>query len=445
MASGKLYNLAKMNTATTGTGTITLSTAVSGFLTFALSGVTNGETVTYIIEDGASRELGYGVYTSSGTTLARNVLKSTNSDSAINLSGSATVGITAARENFLEWFANIDANGFNLGMDDNTGINDDSGNETVRFRKTSSAVNYVEVLNTETTVGPRISAAGDDTNIDLRLAGKGTGGVVGDFKNGSAGLGIKDSDSSHALRITTSSNLTADRILTLVPGDASRTITIPADVNLIAGTVQTFTSSGTWTKPSGCRFIKITCVGGGGAGGGATAAASQVACGLPGSGGAGCIKWLNATALSSETVTVGAGGTGGSGTGGNGGTSSFGAHCSAGGGTGGTANWLTSGTSAGAWSVYGVAQATATGGDIPRNGASPPGATTRTSGTSGSSAGGAEGPFGLGAGGPPRGPGTSGDAATGFGAGGGAGCSNSATNRTGGDGAPGVVIVEEFY
>jgi hypothetical protein len=175
MASGRLYNLAKMNTATSGTGTITLSTAVSGFLTFELAGVSNGEVVTYIIEEGANRELGYGTYTTSGTTLTRNVLKSTNSDAAISLSGAATVGITAARENFLEWFANIDANGFNVGFDDNTGINDDDGNETVRFRKTSSAVNYLEVLNTETGVGPRIAAAGDDTNINLRLAGKGTG------------------------------------------------------------------------------------------------------------------------------------------------------------------------------------------------------------------------------------------------------------------------------
>ncbi len=177
MASGLLYNLAKMNTETTGTGPITLSTAVSGFLTFALSGVTNGQTVTYIIEDGANRELGYGVYTSSGTTLTRNVLKSTNSDAAINLSGSATVGITAARENFLEWFANIDANGFSIGFDDNTGINDDSGNEVVRFRKTSSAVNYVEILNTATGTGPSVKAVGADTDVDLNLEAKGTGRV----------------------------------------------------------------------------------------------------------------------------------------------------------------------------------------------------------------------------------------------------------------------------
>jgi hypothetical protein len=177
MPSGQLFNLAKMNTATTGTGTITLTTAASGFLTFAVAGVTNGQVVTYIIEEGANRELGYGTYTSSGTTLTRTVIKSTNSDSPITLSGSATVGITAAAENFYEWYRTVDANGFNVGFDDNTGINDDSGNETVRFRKTTSAVNYVELLNTATTVGPQISAAGDDTNIDLRLTGKGSGVV----------------------------------------------------------------------------------------------------------------------------------------------------------------------------------------------------------------------------------------------------------------------------
>jgi hypothetical protein len=94
----KLYNLARMTTATTGTGTITLGSAVQSYLSFASSGVQNGDTVTYAIIDGNNREIGRGVYTASGTTLTRTVLESTNSNTAINLSGTAEVFITAAGE-----------------------------------------------------------------------------------------------------------------------------------------------------------------------------------------------------------------------------------------------------------------------------------------------------------------------------------------------------------
>jgi hypothetical protein len=91
----KLYNLARMTTATTGTGTITLGVAVSGYLTFANAGVQNGDVLFYGINDGAASEVGWGTYTASGTTLSRNVIKSTNSNTAINLDGSAQVYVTA--------------------------------------------------------------------------------------------------------------------------------------------------------------------------------------------------------------------------------------------------------------------------------------------------------------------------------------------------------------
>ena len=92
----KLVNRAKMTTATTGTGTLTLGSAVDGFQTFAAAGVSNGDTVRYCIEDGTSSfELGSGVYTASGTTLTRVVSESSNSNNAINLSGDAIVFITA--------------------------------------------------------------------------------------------------------------------------------------------------------------------------------------------------------------------------------------------------------------------------------------------------------------------------------------------------------------
>lgn len=89
----KLYNRARMTTATTGTGTLTLGSAVSKFQTFANAGVADGEIVRYVIEDGTAWEIGYGTYTASGTTLARSVQSSTNSNIAINLSGSAEVFI----------------------------------------------------------------------------------------------------------------------------------------------------------------------------------------------------------------------------------------------------------------------------------------------------------------------------------------------------------------
>lgn len=98
----KLYNLARMTTATTGTGAITLGSAVSGYLTFALAGVADGDVLSYAIKDGTSSEIGTGTYTASGTTLSRTVTKSTNSNAAITLSGTAEVFVTARAEDFLD-------------------------------------------------------------------------------------------------------------------------------------------------------------------------------------------------------------------------------------------------------------------------------------------------------------------------------------------------------
>ena len=93
----KLVNRAKMSTASTGTGSpITLGSAESGYQSFADAGVADGETVRYVIEDGTDWEIGTGTYTASGTTLSRTVTESSNSDAAINLSGSAVVFATAA-------------------------------------------------------------------------------------------------------------------------------------------------------------------------------------------------------------------------------------------------------------------------------------------------------------------------------------------------------------
>jgi hypothetical protein len=98
-----LKNLARMTTATTGSGTITLGSAVSGFLSFAAAGVPDGAQVSYGINDGSNGEAGRGRYTAAGTTLSRDLIyESTNGGSAISLSGSAQVFVTGLAEDFVE-------------------------------------------------------------------------------------------------------------------------------------------------------------------------------------------------------------------------------------------------------------------------------------------------------------------------------------------------------
>lgn len=312
-----LLNRARMTTATTGTGTVTLGTAVTGYATFAEAGAVNATKYAYCIEDGNDFEFGLGTYTASGTTFSRDTvtiskISGTAGTSKINLSGTAQIFVT------------------------------------------------------------------------------------------------------------------------------------PRAQDLSAPTKQIFTSSGTWTKPNGCSFIKVTCVGGGGGGAGsANASASQVAYGTSGGAGSVSISWIDATALTSETVTIGAlgaKGAAGANNGTAGGQSSFGSHCVSGGGSGGVT--AASGTSV--VQSNGASGGTASAGDVMFSGQDG-GPFIRLSGTSAMMlCNGGNGNFG--AGGAPPAFNANGSAASGYGCGG-SGCasSNAGGSFAGGDGAKGLVIVEEFY
>lgn len=95
-----LKDRVKETTTTTGTGTITLAGAVSGYQSFSVIG--NANTTYYTIVDAStgSWEVGIGTYTSAGTTLSRDtVLESSNSGSLVNFgAGTKEVFVTYPAE-----------------------------------------------------------------------------------------------------------------------------------------------------------------------------------------------------------------------------------------------------------------------------------------------------------------------------------------------------------
>lgn len=190
-----------------------------------------------------------------------------------------------------------------------------------------------------------------------------------------------------------------------------------------------------WLKPAGLTFVEVEVVGGGGGGGGAD---NSTAGGGGGGGGGYSKKRVQAASLgSTETVTVGKGGTGGSNTGGNGtagGTTSFGSHLQA------TGGGLGTGDNSGA-AVDGGAGGVGSSGDVNLGGSGGTGGI----GLTGAGFGGAGGSSFYGGGGGGRIGSNSGVAGSNYGGGGGGGASNSTTGMVGGNGAQGFVIVTEYY
>lgn len=154
-----LVNRAKMATSTTGTGTITLGSAVTGFQTFADAGITNGMTVRYVIENGDNFEIGSGTYTAIGTTLSRTVSESSNSDSALNLSGSSEVFLTAIAADF---DAKLDKTGGTMTGVLAMGSNAITTSSTVDGRDLSADGTKLD--------GIEASATADQTDAEIRAA-----------------------------------------------------------------------------------------------------------------------------------------------------------------------------------------------------------------------------------------------------------------------------------
>jgi hypothetical protein len=87
-------------TTTTGTGTITLGGAATGFQSFSVIGDSNTTFYTIQLANTNEWEVGVGTYTLSGTTLSRDtILESSNGGTAVNFSaGTKDVFVTYPAE-----------------------------------------------------------------------------------------------------------------------------------------------------------------------------------------------------------------------------------------------------------------------------------------------------------------------------------------------------------
>lgn len=94
----------KVATSSTGTASITLGSAETGYQTFSDAGMVDTEWTRYLIEDGDDWEIGKGQLSSSGTTMTRS-LTSSSTGSLLNLSGSAVVMCTPSSEDIVMWQA----------------------------------------------------------------------------------------------------------------------------------------------------------------------------------------------------------------------------------------------------------------------------------------------------------------------------------------------------
>jgi len=114
----------KQATATTGTGSITLGSAETGYQTFSAAGMADTEETRYLIEDGDAWEIGKGTLSSSGTVLSR-TLTSSSTGSLLDLSGSAVVMCTPSSEDIVMWQAKWPINSTTVAIGD--GAAEDAG------------------------------------------------------------------------------------------------------------------------------------------------------------------------------------------------------------------------------------------------------------------------------------------------------------------------------
>ena len=223
-------------TTTTGTGTITLAGAVTNFETFTAN-LSNSDTTYYAIVDNTNGafEVGLGTFTASGTTLARSVLASSNSNNLVDFgAGTKDVFITIPASKMV--------------------VEDGSNNVAIggtvtatAFSGSGASLTGVDVVNdTSPQLGGNLDMNGNDivttSNADLELAPNGTGKVV-----------VKGNDNQGAIKLNCEANSHGQTIIAAPHSEsANNTLTLPStggDARLVSATSTATLTNKTLTSP----------------------------------------------------------------------------------------------------------------------------------------------------------------------------------------------------
>lgn len=422
MAALKFFDRVLASSTTTGTGTLSLGAAQTGYRTFSGAGATSGDTVAYACVDDLSNptnwEVGEGVWTSgSPETLTRATIRaSSNGGSAVNWSAGTKYVFSASSAYRLIDALNVMSQGADV-----------ASASTIDLDAPRAAV--VDITGTTTITAVTLAQG------RWRIA-RFTGALT--LTNGASlvlpgGANITTRAGDYALFVGYASGVV--RVASYVRGNIAPEPQFHESV---------FTSSGTFTTPSNsdANTVYFFEMCGGGAGGGGSGASSNGTT-AAGGGGGGEAKRGSFTGLAASTgltITIGAAGTAGAntgGAGGSGGNTTIGTiGCVANGGSGGAGRNLGGGANGGAGGTGG-ADGTATilfsqVGQRGTNGVSDSTGGNTFGGTGGGS------PLGLGLGGVATGYSVAGVSGTGFGAGGSGGAD---VSRAGGAGTAGFVRI----
>ena len=230
----------KETTTSTGTGTINLAGAATGFQTF-VAGIGDGNTCYYAIEDanGSAWEVGIGTVTdASPDTLARTtVLKSTNSNNALTLtSGTHTVFATYPSDKavFKDESGIVLASGIQVGA---SGLLLDSVTITTLQIHSESFVDNDTSLMTSKAIADKIEDYGYTTNTGDITAVVAGSGISGGANDGSATVTLD-------LNGLASGVIANDDYLVFVDADGTgKKDNLPDIATLFAGTNLTATNS----------------------------------------------------------------------------------------------------------------------------------------------------------------------------------------------------------